>query len=158
MPPSHWVVNPWFNIQPRRVKEAMLFHTNSDGKTICSIDLHPRIDRCSKGHNDHAQTLTPASKIWLLAPEGQPQEVQAKFNRMLTGFEALGIQGFPLPWIGEKCTTSDPQLADVAGNAFSSSVFSAIFVALLALLPDAGPKKAICEGEVDMERIMGLMT
>ncbi len=50
---------------------------------------------------------------------------------MLLGYEAFVVgQGFPAEFIPE--AASDPQLKDLAGNAFSSTVFGAVYIALMA--------------------------
>jgi hypothetical protein len=59
-------------------------------------------------------------------------------ERVLLGYEALvGGQGFPAEFIPEKA--SDPQLKDLAGNAFSSTVIGALHMALMATFGAVGP-------------------
>jgi hypothetical protein len=50
---------------------------------------------------------------------------------VLLGYEAFVVgQGFPAEFIPE--AASDPQLKDLAGNAFSSTVFGALHISLMA--------------------------
>lgn len=59
-------------------------------------------------------------------------------ERVLLGYEALVVgQGFPAEFIPEKA--SDPQLKDLAGNAFSSTVIGALHMALMATFGAVGP-------------------
>eukprot|EP00969_Alexandrium_andersonii_P271860 12015669-Alexandrium_andersonii.AAC.1 len=56
----------------------------------------------------------------------------------MLGYEAMVVQGFPrkiLDRVTPEQGTSDPQLVDLAGNAFSSTVFGAMLVGALATMP-----------------------
>ena len=57
-------------------------------------------------------------------------------NRLLTGKEALLLQGFPTSWHDELDNSlSDSQKFDLAGNAFSATVIMSLLIGLYRYLP-----------------------
>ena len=58
---------------------------------------------------------------------------------LVTGWDAMQVQGFPSSWLDDakarSVLPSSPQLLDIAGNAFSSTSYAAVYIALLASLP-----------------------
>eukprot|EP00972_Heterocapsa_arctica_P033105 4870469-Heterocapsa_arctica.AAC.1 len=66
------------------------------------------------------------------APAKLPQP-----GRPMLGIEAMMIQGFPGDWLLSAPGGCPPntQLLDLAGNAFSSTVFAAVYMSVLAELP-----------------------
>eukprot|EP00972_Heterocapsa_arctica_P039584 5831177-Heterocapsa_arctica.AAC.1 len=66
-------------------------------------------------------TLTPGGKTWIYDK-----------NRVLLGWEALRLQGFPVTLIDSSYEQpSDPMMGDLAGNAFSATVVLAVTLGVL---------------------------
>ncbi|OTA95045.1 hypothetical protein M434DRAFT_231147 [Hypoxylon sp. CO27-5] len=91
-----------------------------DSKFKCRIhDVSQNIDRSVVGSPfGIAGCITPSGIHWM------PDQC-----RLLTGFEALKLQGLPLYYL-EFATETQDQLRDLAGNAMSTTVVGAVFVAL----------------------------
>ena len=139
------VANPWYQCLPRRYKEVLDYQlwrmanppaADSDNAgaeaTVTSLDLSQSINRTTRGYDGIFQTITPKAMMWLPTPASGPA-------RCLLGFEAMTLQGFPAGVLREAPAQefSDSQLADLAGNAFSGTVFGCILISLLAELPSA---------------------
>eukprot|EP00974_Lingulodinium_polyedra_P009434 903681-Lingulodinium_polyedra.AAC.1 len=74
---------------------------------------------------------------WLYALDGTKAD-ELSCHRYLLGREALALQGFPVNWLDQvpaELQASDPFLRDLAGNAFSSTVFAALYTMMLACIP-----------------------
>ena len=125
---------PWIACIPQRSREVVTFCIRTRKGSCISVDTSQQINRAGKGGNHVTQTLTPNMCTWImkLPPSAHGEE---KGHRVLTSHEALGLQGFPLSWIGVGCPASDPQMKDLAGHAFSADVVGAIYISILALLP-----------------------
>ena len=126
VPPKTLQENPWFKVLPSREEQVLSYALQYAGGNVTSADISQRIDRVSLGRDGVLPTITPHNKTWLVE-QGRP----------LTGFEALGLQGFPMDILSssEHCP-SDPQLMDLAGNAFSGPVVMAVLVCMFAGLGD----------------------
>jgi len=160
---EQWASNAWFKLQSRRAKECLAYWTHSihaePGKVLTSLDVTPRIDRCSKGFGGVLQTLTPGMNMWAIR---QPSWC----SRPVLGHEAMRLQGFPVAWIDEAeakglTTATDPQLADLAGNAFTSNVIASIYMAILATIPvpkAVSKSRSDVSAEVDFDKLAALMT
>ena len=70
-------------------------------------------------------TITTCSKYYL-----------KKHELFMLGRGCLTIQGFPAPFLESGCDLSDPQMADLAGNAFSSTVCCAVLLGCFAHVPE----------------------
>ena len=125
MPPKTLQENPWFKVLPSQEKQALSYALQHAGD-ITSADISQRIDCLSLGRDGVLPTITPHNRTWIVE-QGRP----------LTGFEALGLQGFPMDILSssEHCP-SDPQLMDLAGNTFSGPVIMAVLVCMFAGLGD----------------------
>ena len=130
-PPVDLVNNPWFTPTPRRSKQCLMFAVRTCAENnLFSVDVSQRIDRARCGFKRTFQTLTPGMKCWLVTPPNPTARQRDLSGRYLLGFEALALQGFPVNWIKLPGSTSDdsvtdPQMMDLAGNAFSGTVFGA---------------------------------
>ena len=111
------------------------------------------------------QTLTPKMCTWIVAiPTDQGAKVTGPENaggRIMLGVESMSLQGFPVSWIlgpGTPEKVSNTLLLDMAGNAFSSSMFGSVYLAMLAELPpiDELPANADTAGG-DVESIVESM-
>ncbi|KAI1142492.1 hypothetical protein F5Y05DRAFT_228274 [Hypoxylon sp. FL0543] len=91
-----------------------------DSRFKCRIfDVSQNIDRSIGGPPfGIAGCITPSGIHWM------PDQ-----SRLLTGFEALKLQGLPLHYL-EFATETQDQLRDLAGNAMSTTVLGAVFVSL----------------------------
>ena len=98
-------------------------------KKFCAVDVSQRLDRLRVCTGPVTHTMLPEQKTWVFALDGQGLPVR---NHILTGAEALKLQGWPLGQL----RVSDPQQADLAGNSFSSTVVLALLLALYTLLPE----------------------
>ena len=94
------------------------------------------------------------------------KDAEHPLDRLITGYECLRMQAFPMPLIdlakGEN-QPSDPQMCDLAGNAFTSTVVAAIIMALLSSFPkqrgelQADEPDAASTGS-DLDMIASLLT
>ncbi len=117
--------NEWFNFQTQREQDIILgFLSDAADKSLTTLDTSQQIIRVAKGYESILPTLTPSGKTWLYSR-----------NRFLIGREYLSFQGFPVEWLPEDLPVSDPQLKDLAGNAFSGTVFGCVYISVLAHLP-----------------------
>ena len=75
-------------------------------------------------------TIVPNSLLWMVAQE-----------RLMTGFEALRVQSFPVNIIRKaiQLKYSDSFLADLAGNMFTGTVYAAFAIAALVCAPGEVP-------------------
>ena len=111
------------------------------------------------------QTLTPKMRTWISnIPTDNDHEVtppETAHGRIMLGVEAMALQGFPASWIPgcgalpEK--VSNTLLLDLAGNAFSSSVFGAVYLSMLAEVPPIAELPADTATAGDLLSIMNLM-
>ena len=125
----------WFKILPQREKEIIAYYTTTVPAAI-AIDCSQRIDRVSPPTEDmQLFTLTPGAKNYLVAKIKSIGDSNAKMpNRLLTGWESLALQGFPVETLClDWC--SDPQLHDLAGNSFPGTCLCAIYLAVFANIP-----------------------
>ena len=155
MQPSRLLAkSPWYRKLTRRKRESLNYHTFrmrqlddiAKGPTT-TLDLSQSIAWASAGYQGICQTLTPKICTWMFAndadadAEGDDEVAHAKLpqpGRPMLGIEAMMIQGFPGDWLlsGPGGRPPNTQLPDLAGNAFSSTVFAAVYVSVLAELPE----------------------
>ncbi|KAI0386871.1 hypothetical protein F5Y04DRAFT_288674 [Hypomontagnella monticulosa] len=103
--------------------DGKLSYTPYDAKFKNRVtDLSQNIDRGGRTQHGMAGCITPGGIVFL-----------SDQNRMLSGFEALALQGLPVKRIKFATETQD-QLRDLAGNAMTTTVFGAVFIALLQSL------------------------
>ncbi len=127
--------SPWWSTLRRREQEALVYnlvHKPLPGKAshLAAIDISQRVDRCPRGYDGTLPTLVPRSDIWLVGSSLD----QGFGNRLMLGAEAMSAQGFPINLVlSSGC--SNAQLKNIAGNAFSATVYGAIMIAVFAFSP-----------------------
>ncbi len=133
----------WFDLCPKREQEIVSYALAADPKML-SVDVGQRIDRCNITSGDVVATVTPGSKTYLM----YPQKIAKKrvcMNRLMLGSEGLELQGFPVQLLpaaaSEESSLSDPQMMDLAGNAFPSSVLAAMLIGIFTSLPSYDGKE-----------------
>ena len=170
-PPAALSANPWFKVLPRRSQEIVVYNCNvmriqagRDGqdKVLSTHDASQAINRTARGHNGQIQTLTPRMLTWLYSTGVTEKMSYSKIGtgRLVLGWEALALQGFPVSWLCEvpaHLRSSDTMLRDLAGNAFSSTVFGVIYLMLLAHLPPPSTSQS-SSPEPDMQALLRLMS
>ena len=154
-PTRELLLNPWFRTLPDREKEVLVFKkaTVSD---LTTVDISQRIDRAGCGVQGKTQTLTPRMSTWL-AGGWSKRKKNPPGERQLLGFEAMQLQGFPqdrLLKVIDRIT--DPQLKDLAGNAFSGTIFAALYIGLMGHLP-AAPTRSVKRTSSDTSMLLDLM-
>ena len=126
--------NVWYQTLTKREQDALVL-SRVDGPDCLFRNLSQSIGRINarstaKDYEDGreiAPTMLPGQILWVESQE-----------RVLTGEEALLLQGFPILRLKNKCLTLPPDLAsqaflsDLAGNAMALPVVLAIFQAGLA--------------------------
>jgi hypothetical protein len=92
----------WYHFITARERECLgyaLQGAAAKNLNLTCVDLGPRIDRLAEGRDGKVPTLTTGSKLWMcrVAKDSQHQASTETFvgNRLLLGFEALMLQGFP---------------------------------------------------------------
>ena len=98
---------------------------------LVTLDAQPTLPRMVATTEPVLNTLLPSSKVVLLAQK-----------RILTGFEALRLTGFP-EWIlkeymqenKSKHIEFDAFFADLAGNAWAGPILCALIAAIVARSP-----------------------
>ena len=124
-PPASTKQSAWFNLAPPREKEIIACAAAMHGEDLVYVDTNPSIERASMSSEDMMCTITTGSKYYL-----------KRHERFMTGRECLGVQGFPFSFLQPGSDLSDPQLGDLAGNAFSSTVCCAVLLGCFAHVPE----------------------
>lgn len=151
--------SPWFPLLPQSMQATLAFHHRSAKssqalpKDLQGVDLSQSINR--KSHTSttvagHLVTppILPRCCLWLSIETGVP------VHRPLLGVEGLMLQGFPIlapefRSVLDKLDRSDAFLMDIAGNAFSAGVVSALIVATIfaaELEPSTGSRLTMPTG------------
>jgi hypothetical protein len=100
-------------------------------KDMDSIDVSQGLRRMARGHSGALHTLIPGQRIFLLPPIVNPA-------RVLSGPESLCLQGFPLEFacrLAAQPGMNDKLFKDLAGNAYSGTIFASIMLAIIVHLP-----------------------
>jgi len=160
--PAETKASPWYQVLPQREREVLAYAIAAHPELV-SVDCSQRIDRASIGRGPRLPTITPGGKVYLMVSMAEKgSKVSGPCNRLLLGLEALKLQGFPtnlLPHAEPHVLPSDPQLMDLAGNAFPGTVLSAIFLALyLHLPPVSRVEKGAAREEVTAEEVLDLLS
>ncbi len=150
--------SPWFALCPRREKDVLAYALASTPEMI-TVDISARLDRASVSTSLPLQCLTASSKLYLWkAPMGSGDAMV--FNRLLLGWEALAMQGYP-PRILEALQDSAPtdtQMCDLAGNAFSATSILAVLLGIVLHFPfdaSSGTEPASPESD-DMPSVLAM--
>jgi site-specific DNA-cytosine methylase len=119
----------WYQLMSQRM-HLVLGHSMATHPSLTSVDVYQSMSRefisCDK---NTLSTLVPGSTVWLR---------YLKEPRMLLGLEALLTQGVPLSVARVAVMNkqvSDSNCMDLAGNAFSGTVFQACALAALVWTP-----------------------
>lgn len=118
--------NQWFLSAPRREQEIICFASLEPG--CVWVDASQTATRARNSKSESCPTLLPGCHLWHF-PSG----------RFVTGKDMMRLQGFPTENMKGSPNHSDSQLADLAGNAFSSSVALAVDMALLLMVECSKP-------------------
>ena len=132
----HMYANPWYMRMPQRKREVLQhsLHRKNIGDRVhraCTVDVSQNMGRVPMGLDGICQTVTPKMDNWVIDRE-----------RCMMGVEALALQGFPVDWglsLPESVRPSDIIFKDLAGNAFTATVFTAVYLSMWATMP---PRKS----------------
>ena len=148
--PQELEANPWFATLKRRSKEIIIFHGHltppPPDKKLCLLDHGQGINRARRMHNGMCKTVTPGMKAWIFSTGSSEEEADDKRGRQMIGFECLKLQAFPTTWVDHALPAYAPSeslLADLAGNAFTGTVFAAVYIALLSHLPPHAQQETV---------------
>ena len=103
---------------PPREKEIVCLAALEKGATW--VDSSQNITRARNSTKKSAPTVLPGCRLWSF-----------QVGRYMTGRDLMRLQGYPIESLPDSAKRSDHQCADLAGNAFSSSVSCAVDVAVL---------------------------
>ncbi len=121
--PDRIKVSPWFLTLAKREQMGVAYNLTVH-PTVTSLDVYQSVDRMFKGHGRIITTIVPSSKIFLTVGE----------CRLVTGFECLMLQGFWEDVLQDMLSAddfSDTALRDLAGNAWTGTVFAAVLIGLM---------------------------
>ncbi|CAL1170019.1 unnamed protein product [Cladocopium goreaui] len=110
--------NAWLKTAPPREKEIVCLAALEKGATW--VDSSQNITRARNSTKKSAPTVLPGCRLWSF-----------QVGRYMTGRDLMRLQGYPIESLPDSAKWSDHQCADLAGNAFSSSVSCAVDVAVL---------------------------
>jgi site-specific DNA-cytosine methylase len=161
-PPPELAANPWFKTLTNRSKEIVVYNLlrkDAVDGVLCTLDVSQTIHRTARGVNGTTQTLTPRMVTWLFTlGQRASDSADVPRHRVMLGLEALALQGFPSSWVMDvpsQLRATDPQLKDIAGNAFSATVFAEMYLMLLAHLPKPAQ---LGEPQLDISTLVDLMS
>ena len=151
--------SPWYDCLPPREKEVLNYATTMF-KPLLSVDCGQRIDRAGIRQKQPLATVTLGGKTFLFHPMAEGSS-KVPLNRLMLGFESMRLQGFPTEVMDkfpmeEQCT--DPQLQDMAGNAFPGTVVLAILLGVYKNLPPRVSCVEPQQGSNDMGDVMSLFS
>ena len=129
VPPPAVRTSRWFSTLNPRAQEALGFglrHGSEKNLNLCSIDIGPSINMITFGKEGMLPTVVPRNITWLVSKNERWN------NRLMLGYEALALQGFPVQDIlhQKEFEPSDNLLNDLGGNAFCLPIVMAIFAAI----------------------------
>ncbi len=114
------------------LRMGLAYYIKTEPKLV-TLDVQPTLPRMTVTTTPILMTLMPASKVVVLSEA-----------RVLLGFEALRVQGFPEETLKQyiaaqssKHIEMDPFFLDLAGNAFCGPIVCAVLMAILARAPAA---------------------
>jgi hypothetical protein len=124
--PEDLSTNPWFYTAPPREQDII---TKSQREGFVSTDTSQTWGRSRETKGDTLNTVMPCNKIW-----------SNVLGRYLIGRDYMNFQAFPLVRMPGGSKFSEKQLADLAGNSFTSTVSLAVDIALLSNI-NYGPRE-----------------
>lgn len=146
--------SPWYQLLPQREKEIVAFYSTTIPHAV-AIDTSQRIDRASVPTGPLIlNTLTPGSKNFLVGQMSIGKDTPAKPNRILLGYESLGLQAFPVEELEPLDWLSDPQMQDLAGNAFPGTCLLAVFLAMYAKIPKLATRTRVAFDVDEMRSLL----
>ena len=124
-----------------REQEVLAVSINMYKRSLVSVDVGQNIVRATKWVKPNSlPTVTPAAKTYLtVRRNGKP------INRFLLGYEAMLFQGLPANLWTKTTKLSDPQMMNLAGNAFPSTQCAAVMIAIFANLPAKMPQQNLSQ-------------
>ena len=141
------------HLPPRERKGLALWMRVDNSMT--TLDVQPSMSRMCRGHEHILPTITPQGKTVLMDR-----------GRILSGLEALSIQGYPpqllLKYVEDMKSKKDESkpdglLHDLAGNAFTGVVMLTLIIAVITLstkkhlkLHGANPAEDHSSGDSDV--------
>ena len=114
-------------------QKLTLGHTYIAHAKFANSDIYQSLGREFVSRDERIiSTIVPGSCKWL-----------RKERRLLTGFEALAIQGVPAQVLeyAVRCGYTDGQFMELAGNSFTAEVVAAFFIAALVEYPLDGEQE-----------------
>ncbi len=136
-PPPATKASPSFKTSVAREQEIISCAAALHGESLVAVDVNPSIERAAMICEGIMPTFTTSARYYLMHTDSQ----HAPRNRYMLGYECLSVQGFPVHFFGDADGPTDPQMADLAGNAFSSTVCAALLLGAYAHVPElAGPR------------------
>ena len=147
--------SPWFQLCPKREQEVIAFAAVTQPDFI-AVDCSQRINRLPLANGNVTIPCTPTMRAFMRVKQrGSP------INRMLLGYESLRLQGVPTEVFrgDSKLNVSDPQMLDLAGNAFPSTCLAALLFGIFTSLPPLKDTQRDSDSQdVDMEALYATLT
>ena len=128
--PDRIQASPWFSTLGKREQMGVAYNVAAH-PSVTSLDVYQSADRMFKGYSRILTPIVPSSKIFLTSGE----------CRLVTGVERLVLQGFWEDIVLDILNRehgegfSDTALRDLAGNAWTGTVFVAVLIGLLVRVP-----------------------
>lgn len=132
VPPPAILESLWFEASTLRAREVISFAFKFK-HAAKSVDCGQTINRCSLNCDDVLPTITPDGKTFLMYE--LDSSAPKPMSRLLLGYEALAIQGFPVELLSTDSSLSNRQMHDLAGNAFPSTCLMACLLGIFAHVP-----------------------
>jgi len=124
--------SPWYATLGAR-EQVCLGYAMKFMKEASVADISQSLNRITIGTHDTSPTCTPGGNLWFLSRPSEDGEI-----RPFIGTEMLAMQGYPVEeFTAELEKIGQTDQADLAGNAFSSTVYLAVLMAVLSVVPVA---------------------
>eukprot|EP00931_Biecheleriopsis_adriatica_P006104 TRINITY_DN10755_c0_g1_i1.p1 TRINITY_DN10755_c0_g1~~TRINITY_DN10755_c0_g1_i1.p1 ORF type:complete len:1004 (-),score=265.38 TRINITY_DN10755_c0_g1_i1:181-3081(-) len=142
-PPPELQGNRWFKTAPPRECELVI-KAETEGCFASDVSQSWGRTRDVRNGNRYFQAVMPGCHIWFGEEKGREEE-KKRGGRFLIGRDLLALQGFPVESMPAAPGFSEAQLADLAGNAFSSCCSLAVDLAVLACTKWTRRRSAVSE-------------
>lgn len=119
----------WFPLLPTR-EQTCLGVAQRESPDLTGLDIGQSIERMFRSYGTIA-SLIPGNKVWMFFDDRE--------QRPMYGIEQMMLTGFPLKMLEDALdagAATDPLYKDMAGNAFTGSVVTAVLVAVLCHTTD----------------------